>query len=124
MSVLSISALIIVIACLWANFTDYIRDGIIGKAIIFLMALGAFGIFAKESAQFDGGGISEVTLLCALAAYWVRHAWIHYVYRKVQRWYYMNHPDRDRRENCKGCLGTNLDGTRRGKEQCCLEEDA
>jgi len=89
---------------MWGILSDYIKDGIIGKTILFFMAIGAIGVFSKcvlkpeiEPLKI---GVSETTLVVSFTAYWLRHLWLCYVFRRWQQWYFKAHPHRDRRRKC------------------------
>lgn len=114
--IIGIAALVLCICTVWAMLTKYINDGFFGKIILFFVAIGAAGLFSKSVMHVDSSHINEATLLTALAVYWIRHMWLAYVFRPFQQWYFEKHPNRDRRLNCRGCLGTKLDGTRRGRD--------
>lgn len=112
---IGLGSLILCICTVWAILTPYIKDGIIGKIILFGVALGSFGLFSKCISHVDSHHINEATLVICIAMYWCRHVWMAYVFRKVQRWYFLKYPHHDRRLNCRGCNGTNNDGTKRGR---------
>lgn len=92
------AALIICICAIWAMVSKHYRDGLIGKIILFFMTISAFAVFTKAHSGLRVDGVSESTLLCSLAAYWVRHIWVVLVWHPSVREYFKRHPHRDRRK--------------------------
>lgn len=99
--IIGLSSLILCICVIWAILTGYIQDGIIGKITLIFVAIGSFGLFSKCLSHVDNHHINEATLIVALSCYWCRHVWMALVFRKLQRWYFIKYPHRDRRKNCK-----------------------
>lgn len=95
----SISSLIICVCALWGIVSNHYRDGIIGKCILFVMSISAFGTFTKAYSDAPINDISETTLLCTLAVYWIRHLWVVNLWHPIVRRYYIKNPHRDRRKN-------------------------
>lgn len=95
---IAISALIISIGAFWGIISKNVRDGVIGKIILFFMSVSAFAIFTKAYRGMAGHDISEATLLTSVAFYWIRHIWLVLMWHPLLREYYKKNPHRERRK--------------------------
>lgn len=100
--VVTIGALVLFLACLWANFSPLVNDGIVGKIILFFMALSALVIFSKSIMGYPPTDISITTLIVSNALYWVRKIFLLCMLRKYRRRWYDKNPSFCRREKNNG----------------------
>lgn len=92
------ASLVISIGSFWGMISKRVRDGFIGKIILFIMSLSAFAVFTKAYSGIVGHDISEATLLMSVAFYWVRHIWLNLMWYPFLRKHYKRNPHRDRRK--------------------------